>query len=152
MGHISIGKHSGIIQHCSCRTQEKEYIETVWGTISKQPLPIDFQCFNSHNWRSTYDRFLWPPQIRLSSLWTEQALSAKKKRACRNRLHFLIPSWVHQIIKKIFLGGLFRPACLARVVSWFAIVVAIFMAHESGDKRGPAGGRRVRGCWMKQTL
>ena len=48
-------------------------------------------------------------------------------------------------IKGKILGGLFRPACLARVVSWFAIVVAIFMAHESGDKRGPAGGRRVRG-------
>ena len=47
--------------------------------------------------------------------------------------------------QKDFLRGLFRPACLARVVSWFAIVVAIFMAHESGDKRGPAGGRRVRG-------
>ena len=28
--------------------------------------------------------------------------------------------------------GLFHPACFARVVSWFAFVVAIFMAHVQG--------------------
>ena len=31
------------------------------------------------------------------------------------------------------LKGLFHPACLASVVSWFASVVAIFMAHKNGD-------------------
>ena len=35
------------------------------------------------------------------------------------------------------LKGLFHPACLARVVSWFAFVVTIFMAHESVDKQRP---------------
>ena len=37
-------------------------------------------------------------------------------------------------------------SCLARVVvSWFAFVVAIFIAHENGDKQRPAEGRRVQG-------
>ena len=43
------------------------------------------------------------------------------------------------------LKGLFHPACLARVVSWFAFVVAIFMAHENGDKQRPAKRRHVQG-------
>ena len=33
------------------------------------------------------------------------------------------------------LKGLFHPAFLARVVSWFPFVVAIFMAHENGGKQ-----------------
>ena len=43
------------------------------------------------------------------------------------------------------LQGLFHPACLARVVSWFAFVVAIFMAHENGDKQRLAKRRHVQG-------
>ena len=30
------------------------------------------------------------------------------------------------------LKGLFHPACLAHIVSWFAFVVTIFMGHENG--------------------
>ena len=43
------------------------------------------------------------------------------------------------------LKGLFHPACLARVVSWFAFVVAIFMGHENGDKQRLAKRRHVQG-------
>ena len=43
------------------------------------------------------------------------------------------------------LKGLFHPACLARVVSWFAFVVAIFMGHENGDKQKPTKSRHVQG-------
>ena len=43
------------------------------------------------------------------------------------------------------LKGLFHPACLARVASWFAFVVAIFMAHENGDKQRPTKRRHVQG-------
>ena len=43
------------------------------------------------------------------------------------------------------LKGLFHPACLARVVSWFAFVVTIFMAHENGDKQRSAKRRHVQG-------
>ena len=39
---------------------------------------------------------------------------------------------MHDILK-----GLFHPACRARVVSWIAFVVAIFMGHENGDKQKP---------------
>ena len=46
---------------------------------------------------------------------------------------------------KAALKGLFHPACLARVVSWFAFVVAIFMAHENDDKQRPAKRRHVQG-------
>ena len=35
------------------------------------------------------------------------------------------------------LKGLFHPACLARVVSWIAFVVATFMGLENGDKLRP---------------
>ena len=45
----------------------------------------------------------------------------------------------------LYLKGLFHPACLARVVSWFAFVVAIFMAHENGDKQRLAKRRHVQG-------
>ena len=38
------------------------------------------------------------------------------------------------------LKGLFHRACLARAVSWFAIVAAIFMAHENGDNKGKPRG------------
>ena len=43
------------------------------------------------------------------------------------------------------LKALFHPACLARVVSWFAFVVAIFMAHENGDKQRETKSRHVQG-------
>ena len=51
------------------------------------------------------------------------------------------PSDFHHLSKilclLLILKGLFHPACLARVVSWFAVVVAIFMGHENGDKQRP---------------
>ena len=50
------------------------------------------------------------------------------------------------------LKGLFHPASLARVASWFAFVVTIFMAHENGDNKGKPRGDTCKGCWMKQTL
>ena len=43
------------------------------------------------------------------------------------------------------LKGLFHPACLAPVVSWFAFVVAIFMGRENGDKQRPTKRRHVQG-------
>ena len=43
------------------------------------------------------------------------------------------------------LKGLFYPASLARVVSWLAFVVAIFMGHEYGEKQRPAKRRHVQG-------
>ena len=36
------------------------------------------------------------------------------------------------------LKGFFHPACLARVVSLFASVPAIFMVHENGDEQRQA--------------
>ena len=43
------------------------------------------------------------------------------------------------------LKGLFHPACLARVISWFALVVTIFMDHENGDKQRLAKRQHVQG-------
>ena len=43
------------------------------------------------------------------------------------------------------LKGLFHPAFLARVVSRFAFVVAIFMGHEFGDKQRLAKRQHVQG-------
>ena len=45
----------------------------------------------------------------------------------------------------MILKGLFHPACLARVVSWFAFVDAIFMAYENGHKQRPVKGQHVQG-------
>ena len=47
------------------------------------------------------------------------------------------------------LKGLFYPACLARVVSWFASVVAIFMGHENDEKKRSAKRRHVQGMLDK---
>ena len=43
------------------------------------------------------------------------------------------------------LKGLFHPACLARVVSLMAFVIAIFMGHENGDKQRSAKRQHVQG-------
>ena len=43
------------------------------------------------------------------------------------------------------LKDLFHQAFLARVVSWLAFVLAIFMGHENGDKQRPAKRRHVQG-------
>ena len=43
------------------------------------------------------------------------------------------------------LKGLFHPAFLARVVSWFPFVVTIFMGHENGSKQRLAKRRHVQG-------
>ena len=48
------------------------------------------------------------------------------------------------------LKGLFHPAYPARVVSWFAFVVAIFMGYENGDKQRPTKRRLVQGM-MDET-
>ena len=59
---------------------------------------------------------------------------------------------VHEILSNITknpraqpLKGLFHPAFLARVVSWFPFVVAIFMGHENGGKQRLAKRRHVQG-------
>ena len=60
-----------------------------------------------------------------------------------NVMNIFLPhllSLMHSILK-----ALFHPACLARVVSWLAFVVAIFMGHENGDKQRPAKKRHVQG-------
>ena len=46
-------------------------------------------------------------------------------------------AWALVLSIKLFksLKGLFHPACLARIISWFAFVVTVFMAHENGDKQ-----------------
>ena len=48
------------------------------------------------------------------------------------------------------LKGLFHPACLARVVFWFAFVVAIFMAHENA--KGQPKDDTYKECWVKPGL
>ena len=52
---------------------------------------------------------------------------------------------MHGTVTQTALKDLFHPACLARVVSWFAFVVAIFMAHENADKQRPTKRRSVQG-------
>ena len=52
---------------------------------------------------------------------------------------------LHFIKQYVCLKGLFHPPFLARVVSWLAFVVAIFMAHENGDKQRLAKRRHVQG-------
>ena len=50
------------------------------------------------------------------------------------------------------LKGLFHPAYLARVVSWFAFVVAIFMAHENGEKQRLGKRLHVKGMLDETDL
>ena len=57
------------------------------------------------------------------------------------RLLELVGSMRHFcIFLKFLFKGLFHPACLARTISWFAFVVAIFMSHENGDNKGQLKG------------
>ena len=50
------------------------------------------------------------------------------------------------------LKGLFHPAFLARVVSSFAFVVAIFMAHENDDQKWQARDDMCKEWWMKRPV
>ena len=72
----------------------------------------------------------------------------------QNRFNTLFEANTDEVIAFVYIGlkGLFHPACLARVVSWFAFVVAIFMAHENGDNKGKPRDDTCKECWMKQTL
>ena len=57
----------------------------------------------------------------------------------------IVGTFANFLKTQLCLKGLFHPACLARVVSWFAFVVAIFMAHENGDRQRPAKRRHMQG-------
>ena len=54
------------------------------------------------------------------------------------------------LLEEWLLKCLFHPAFLAHVLSWLAFVVAIFMAHENGDKQRQTKGRHVQGM-MDET-
>ena len=62
------------------------------------------------------------------------------EKVLQNAAVWLAPSYQHR--PKSLLGdmlkGLVHSACLARVVSWFAFVATIFMAHENGDEQKQA--------------
>ena len=64
---------------------------------------------------------------------------------CKRKYLVSQPSFTHFAFPFLDLKGLFHPACLARVVSWFAFVVAIFMGHENGDKQRATKSRHVQG-------
>ena len=62
----------------------------------------------------------------------------------QSRYILLVSLW-KTMLELVWLKALFHPACLARVVSWFAFVVTIFMAHENGDKQRETKSRHVQG-------
>ena len=66
----------------------------------------------------------------------------------------LVFFFLYDMIDKtlISLKGLFHSACLARVVSWFPLVVAIYMAHENGDNKDQPRDDTCKDFWMKQTI
>ena len=45
------------------------------------------------------------------------------------------------------LKDLFHPACLARIVSWFAFGFVSFMAHENGGRKGHSKDDTCKECW-----
>ena len=68
----------------------------------------------------------------------------------KNLRHFQKMKMDQHVIADIHTGicllkGLFHPAFLARVISWFPFVVAIFMGHENGGKQRLAKRRHVQG-------
>ena len=75
----------------------------------------------------------------------DETSTNKRKKIIHNYIAF------RQCITKSYqsicrsLKGLFHIACLARVVSWFAFVDAIFMGHENGSKQRPTKRRRLQG-------
>ena len=67
-------------------------------------------------------------------------------RVCRYiTIHVLYFLYNRRLKSDEGLKGLFHPAFLARVVSWFPFVVAIFMGHENGGKQRLAKRRHVQG-------
>ena len=58
---------------------------------------------------------------------------------------------LHSVVQDL-LKGPFHPAFLARVVSWLAFVVAIFMGHENGGNKGQPRDDACKECWMKEIL
>ena len=50
------------------------------------------------------------------------------------------------------LKALIQPECLARVASWLAFVVTIFMGHENGDNKGQLRDDASKACWLNKSL
>ena len=53
---------------------------------------------------------------------------------------------------QIGLKALIQPECLARVASWLAFVVTIFMGHENGDNKGQLRDDASKACWLNKSL
>ena len=54
--------------------------------------------------------------------------------------------------KSSYLKALIQPECLARVASWLAFVIAIFMGHENGDNKGQLRDDASKACWLNKSL
>ena len=56
------------------------------------------------------------------------------------------------VIDESDLKALIQPAYLARVASWLAFVVTIFMAHENGDNKDQPRDGASKACWLNKSL
>ena len=69
----------------------------------------------------------------------------------------LISSRLYTVFRAIscilsFLKALIQPSCLARVVSWLAFVVVVFMGHENGEDKGQSGDETCKASWLNKSL
>ena len=63
-------------------------------------------------------------------------------------IHYIFPHFDTRIALK----AIVQPVCLAGAISWLALVVAIFMAHENGDNNGQARGDTCKAFWLNKSL
>ena len=99
---------------------------------SSKPRNISSTMFDVEKYHEHDFSFIWIQNITFGNIMT------KKYRT-------YLPVYACVECPPGALKGSSHPACLARVVSWFACVVAIFMAHENGDKQRPVNRGQVQG-------
>ena len=78
-------------------------------------------------------------------------LRRREKNAIKLKNYINVSISSHRIGFKS-LKALIQPAYLARVTSWLAFVVAIFMVHENGDNKGQPRDGASKACWLNKGL
>ena len=85
---------------------------------------------------------------------TKSVKGAVEKKSSCNCIVAAECAGYHQTIKYLEgeLKALIQPECLARVASWLAFVVTIFMGHENGDNKGQLRDDASKACWLNKSL
>ena len=143
------------------------FIDTFGGTIveTRSHWPLNAYHFNQGCLNRTEYKILWNIKVfsHISMFWMWGMLHLinwYSNSGFPNGKIWLV-AWSHDYnalgmnlgnCRISLLKALIQPAYLARVASWLAFVVAIFMVHENGDNKGQPRDGASKACWLNKGL